>query len=135
MHIQYEATMGFLVIPIENQTTGNIRKEDQDEIYNRLYVYWLPTNQLAISLDYRYEYYTQDPGNNASILLRELSAHYVPLGVSYFHPSGFFAKVRGQYIYQEIEQFVTGSTTIEEKGDNFILFDAAIGYRLPRRIK
>ena len=56
-----------------------------------------------------------------------IANHYVPLNVSYFHPTGVFAKFGATYVDQEAPVDPSSSH------DRFWTVDAAIGYRLPKR--
>jgi len=47
--------------------------------------------------------------------------------MKYFDPNGFFAQIGTTFVRQEVHP--TGTTT----RDNFLVLDAAIGYRLPNR--
>lgn len=52
----------------------------------------------------------------------------VPITMRYFDPSGFFASLGATCVQQEMEDFS------QEDSDTFVTVDAAIGYRLPRRL-
>ena len=54
-----------------------------------------------------------------------------PLGLSYFHPCGFFAGVSGTYVDQEVRR--AASSTQGQSQDRFFLVDAMLGYRFPKR--
>jgi outer membrane receptor for monomeric catechols len=58
----------------------------------------------------------------------------VPLGISFFHPSGFGASWTTTYYNQDgkFGGLFTGNP-IRHGNDNFWVVDAAIGYRLPQR--
>jgi outer membrane receptor for monomeric catechols len=56
----------------------------------------------------------------------------VPLGVTYYNTSGFFAGVGGTYVNQDVDR---SNTSIQADGnDDFFLVDALIGYRFPKRL-
>jgi outer membrane receptor protein involved in Fe transport len=57
----------------------------------------------------------------------------VPLGISFFHPSGFSAGLSTTYLNQH-GKFEPGAPGVFVTGkDDFWLVDAAISYRLPKR--
>jgi hypothetical protein len=128
-----EITFSDLSVPILTSGSGNFREEDRDAKLHRFYLYWLPANQLAVSIDYRYEYTSRKPRNPDNLPI-ELDTHYFPVGIGYFHRSGLHIKIQGQYIRQEVEQHVALSPQTETNSDDFAIFDASIGYRLPRRL-
>jgi tetratricopeptide (TPR) repeat protein len=128
-----EMTFGALSVPGLTFSTGKLIEEDWDEKLHRFYLYWLPANQLVISIDYRYEYTSRKPQNPDNLPI-ELGTHFFPVGVSYFHRSGLHMKVQGQYIRQKVEQFVLLSPLTETKSDDFVIFDASVGYRFPGRL-
>ncbi len=49
----------------------------------------------------------------------------------YFAPSGLFAQAGATWVAQEVD--LAPSATFARDEDDFILFDAALGYRLPKR--
>jgi Tfp pilus assembly protein PilF len=103
-----------------------------------IYLNWAFWDRFTITTRYKYingKYPNQpDP-------LDKLFTHSVPLELKYFDPSGFFSKLTGTYVNQE-----TGTCENQDQvclykleGDNkesssFFLLDAAIGYRLPKRL-
>lgn len=65
---------------------------------------------------------------------KDVETNFFPLGVNFFHPSGFYAALKGIYIDQKgsfERQFKIGIS--EDGQDNFWLVDALIGFRLPKR--
>jgi hypothetical protein len=108
------------------------QRYDWEEHQGRAYIYWAPDPRLALSADYLYEY--QDRELHP---LDEVKTHRVPLSASFFHPSGVFGKATGSYFAQSGQFFRIGqspSTDTPESGsDRFWIFDASVGYRLPRR--
>ncbi|WP_442498955.1 FecR domain-containing protein [Methylobacter sp. sgz302048] len=102
-----------------------------------IYLNWAPLDRFSISTRYRYLYnkYPEEP----NLYDRKLFTHSVPLEFRYFDPSGFFSKLTGTYVNQETGT-CTDQVCIEKlEGDNkesssFFLLDAALGYRLPKRL-
>jgi outer membrane receptor for monomeric catechols len=58
----------------------------------------------------------------------------VPITLRYFHPSGFFAGAGLIYVDQDVRR--TNSTALGNGSgsDDFVTFDALVGYRLPKRL-
>jgi hypothetical protein len=56
----------------------------------------------------------------------------VPVTLRYFHPCGFFAEARATFVRQEVELPATSTSARDE--DSFVVVDAAVGYRLPKRL-
>ena len=106
-------------------------KVDWEEYLGRAYLFWTPHDWLAFRAEYQYERFKRD--EELTDGLRKLDAHRVPLGINFFHPSGLSASLSGTYVYQDgrFERITTG--TIEDGDDDFVLVDAAINYRLPKR--
>ncbi len=58
---------------------------------------------------------------------KKLNTHSVPLGLTFFHPSGVSAFLTGTYYHQDIK------VDTRSGRDDFALVDAGINYRLPKR--
>jgi tetratricopeptide (TPR) repeat protein len=108
---------------------GDVVRADWEERLGRGYIYWAPHPWLALTAEYQYERFQRDPDFFNAGEKTDLTTHRVPLGLSFFHPSGLTARIRGTYVDQH-GQF--GIPAVQ-KGDTFWLLDAAVGYRLPRR--
>ena len=61
----------------------------------------------------------------------EVKTISVPLGLNYFHPSGFFAGVVGTYVDQEVNR--SNNSLFAQGDDNFFLADVSVGYRFAKR--
>jgi tetratricopeptide (TPR) repeat protein len=104
-----------------------------EEHLGRAYLNWAPDPRVALSAEYFYEHQDRELD-----LLKEVTTHRVPLSASYFHPCGIFATATGTYFDQEGQFFFNGgegpSTGTPTSGsDRFWIFDASVGYRLPKR--
>jgi hypothetical protein len=112
---------------------GNNIKADWNEYLGRAYLFWTPHEWLALRAEYQYERFKRDKELTDGI--RKLDTHRVPLGVNFFHPSGLGASLTGTYLYQDgkFERIAGGGGTFKDGDDDFLLVDAAIKYRLPRR--
>jgi tetratricopeptide (TPR) repeat protein len=113
--------------------TTEVVDSDGDEYFGRAYLFWTPHPWVALTAEYQYERFTNDELLAFAAGYEEVTTQRVPLGARFFHPSGFFAAVKGTYIDQSGS--FTGQTGggFESGHDDFWLADAAVGYRLPRR--
>jgi hypothetical protein len=110
-----------------------LREAEWKEYTARAYLYWTFHKWFALKGEYRYEKFERDPEFNFSI--EEVKTHSFPLGISFFHPSGFGAFFGATYYDQKGKFMREGPIPVpyEEGEDEFWLFDAAISYRLPKR--
>ncbi|MEP6878624.1 MAG: TonB-dependent receptor, partial [Nitrosospira sp.] len=101
--------------------------KQQEKLY-RTYLYWLPHPYWAVRGEFQFEKFTQDPATAGSnpYLMETLSA---PLSLSYFDPSGIFAKLTTTYVRQEVKRLSSTNAGV----DGFVLLDTTIGYRFPNR--
>ena len=60
----------------------------------------------------------------------------MPVGLKYFHSSGFFAGIGATYVHQEVERdpAVLAAFPTVAGSEDFITVDAALGWRLPNRV-
>ncbi|KHE92592.1 MAG: TonB-dependent receptor [Candidatus Scalindua rubra] len=109
-----------------------------DEDLIRTYLNWTPElfekNWLSMSAEYQYEWIDKEPGLLDIELFEKLRTHRVPLGINFFHPSGFSARLKSTYVDQagRFADTPTRMTTVPGH-DNFWYFDGSISYRLPKR--
>jgi tetratricopeptide (TPR) repeat protein len=109
------------------------REVDWQDSLGRAYLFWTPHPWWALRAEYMLERFERDDAFTAGV--RNLDIQRVPLGVRFFHPSGFTAGVTATYWYQkgQFEQFTPAGSTFVPGSDKFWVVDAAIGYRLPKR--
>jgi outer membrane receptor protein involved in Fe transport len=100
------------------------REEDMDEYLGRAYLFWTPHRWLALRAEYLFERLKSEGLTDQPI---DLTTHRMPLGVSFFHPSGLSASLRTTYFNQDGD-FITQSGS-----DDFWIVDMAVNYRLPKR--
>jgi tetratricopeptide (TPR) repeat protein len=105
---------------------------DREERLGRAYLYWIPSPWLALSAEYQYERLIFDPEARNELALAEAQTHRFPLGINFFHPSGFSGRLRATFIDQKGE-FEEANGMIVHGDDRFWIVDASIGYRLPKR--
>jgi len=107
--------------------------EDRNEELHRLFLYWTPHSRVGMTAEAVYDRFSAEKGvltefNNVPEKVETIS---LPIGVTYFDPSGFFAGLSGTFVDQEVQR---SSTAYRASGeDNFFIVDASVGYRLPKR--
>ncbi|MGH8601399.1 MAG: TonB-dependent receptor domain-containing protein, partial [Gammaproteobacteria bacterium] len=128
-----EATRRDLKLPL-------VEEKDEEELREelfRVYAYWTPVHDWAVSAEYRFDQFEVEEVHNfpdGRVILTETTT--VPVTVRYFHPAGFFAGLSASYVQQQVELLSIGETKVtnETGSDNFVTLDMAIGYRLPKRL-
>lgn len=103
-----------------------------DEVGARAFSYWAPHPWLALTADLHFEKLRR-PGEFAGDeLFTRLRTYKVPLGVGFFHPSGFSA----EFLLTGIDQsghFSDNGVVYVPDESAFWAADAAFGYRFPER--
>jgi hypothetical protein len=121
-----------IAISDENNLFSKIKKIDWEEYFGRAYLYWTPHEWLALRAEYQYEEFKRD--EDFAFDAKEVETHYIPLGINFFHPSGFSAGLKGTYVKQNGKFERQGTLgTFEDGDDSFWLMDAAINYRITKR--
>jgi outer membrane receptor protein involved in Fe transport len=107
---------------------------DWEEYLARAYLYWTPHEWLALSAEYLYEEFERESVMNTTFGIKELESQRVPLGINFYHPSGFIARLKATYYDQQgsFTRQVAPGIFIDGE-DDFWLADASISYRLPKR--
>jgi tetratricopeptide (TPR) repeat protein len=112
---------------------GNATEANWDEYLGRFYLFLTPYDWLALRAEYQYEYIKRERDLTDGVV--HMDTHRVPVGINFFHPSGLSASAQATYYYQDgkFERIEGGGGTFENGDDQFVLVDAAINYRLPKR--
>ncbi|MGB5518078.1 MAG: FecR domain-containing protein [Gammaproteobacteria bacterium] len=105
----------------DSMTTFN----SQEESRYKLYLNWLLTRQLALSMQYIFEEIKND-----FVDPTKLETTTAPLSLTYSHPSGFFSSAKFTHVDQEGQY---EDPVLVNYADKFNLVDLLLGYRLPRR--
>jgi tetratricopeptide (TPR) repeat protein len=127
-----EYTKRDLDSPFTDTATNEIRETGEDEVMARAYLYWTPLSSLAASVEYQYEEFKRSPDNPGEESIVEVDTHRFPLGLRFFHPSGFSAGLKATYFDQD-GIFGTGGAGYLPGDDQFWVVDASVSYRLPKR--
>jgi tetratricopeptide (TPR) repeat protein/opacity protein-like surface antigen len=123
-----------LDVPVVTVFGGESRysRWDWTERQGRAYISWTPDPRLALSADYLYEHQDREAWT-----LKEVTTNRVPLSARFFHPSGLFATATGTWFDQSGQFFYNGQSPTQDTptsgSDEFWIFDASAGYRLPNR--
>jgi tetratricopeptide (TPR) repeat protein len=111
--------------------TPPTKETDWDEDMVRSYLYWTPHEWLALRVEYMFERLEREEPSFGAI---DSKTHKVPMGVSFFHPSGVGASFTASYYSQDGKFGGYYATDPIEKGESdFWLVDLALNYRLPKR--
>jgi tetratricopeptide (TPR) repeat protein len=123
-----------LRIPISQEPIGKPPIfSNQEERLFQAYLNWTPDPRWVFGAELRYETIKNSPFApfgpvvGATMEERNVKTLEFPFTMKYFDPNGFFAQIGTTFVRQEVHP--TGTTT----RDNFLVLDAAIGYRLPNR--
>ncbi len=121
--------------PFFNFATMASETADWREHVGRAYVYWTPSRQVALGAEYLQERFDRDAVS--MIEFKRVTTRRVPLSASYFHPCGFYSRVKSTWFDQDgqffPQSFATGEPPVPA-GDSFWVVDASVGYRFPRRL-
>lgn len=118
----------------EESFTMNLIEADWEEQLGRAYIYWTPHPWLSLSTEYQFER-LERPREFAAENITRLNTQRLLFGIDFFHPSGFIARLKPTYVAQD-GKFLEGppfDLRVVSKEDQFWVFDASIGYRLPKR--
>jgi len=126
----FEFSRRDLEVPDIDATTQSVTLEDQREDLDRIYLYWTPHPEWAVHTEIRRERFKRKD-TLVSNLPVEVDTTSLPLVVRYFSPEGGFAQVGATFVQQDVE--LAPTSTFEEDSDDFVVVDAAVGYRLPQR--
>src|SRR5437870_139395 len=118
-----------LKVPFLN-LAGSSEDVDWKERLVRTYLFWTPHPWLALRGEYQYERNSRD--NQLTDGIRSMNTHRVPLGISFFHPSGLSASLSTTY-FNHADKFELLTGNIRSGNDDFWTVDAGINYRLPQR--
>lgn len=109
------------------EVNQQIQFQPVNEDLYRFYINWTINNNWIANSGFRHESYFGDGFNS----IKAVNTSYLPTSLRFFHPSGFFAEVRGTYVNQQVIQ--PPNPQDGEFATDFYLVDASIGYRLPKQ--
>lgn len=107
---------------------------DGTEKSARAYLYGTPHDWIGLNAEYLYDRFERDERSSNA---KTLETNRFPLGVNFYHPSGFGAMFKATYFDQHGLYLPQGADPLPENlvpgKDTFWLCDANIFYRLPKR--
>ena len=117
------------------QFRGPVRSNEEadwEEQLGRVYLFWTPHEWLSLRAEYIYEKLERDEEYIEGV--KESDTHRVPLGINFFHPSGWSSSLTTTY-YDQSGTFggFYATDPIQEGSDNFWLVDFTVSYWLPKR--
>jgi lipoprotein NlpI len=120
--------------PFIDGDQGRIVDVDTNERLHQAYLYWTPFDELAFRAGFAYDKFERE---STDFLSRqgfqdplEVKTISVPVGLTYFHPSGFFAAAGATFVDQDVDRL----SQFENQGhDSFFVVDVGVGYRFPNR--
>ena len=136
LFIGAEATWRFLDVQYYvNGSLDDSKNTNWREQNHRLYTYWAPADRWALTAEFVYDWFSAQNSDvtNSTTVPKDVSTYSIPVGVRYFDPSGFFAGLGVTFVRQDLRRSQNNITEFGEGDSNFTLFDAQIGYRLPKR--
>jgi TonB dependent receptor len=133
-----EASWRNLKVPIRQLVNDQVREfvVDEDEQLYSAYVHWLPLSEIALSAGLIYDHFEAQLSSLSTDLNvpDDLETISVPVGIRYFHPSGFFGTFSTTYVDQDVKRSPGNLAGLTNGHDEFFVLDASVGYRLPKRL-
>ncbi len=118
--------------PAKVRSRAEARFDEQHEQLHRLYLYWTPTDRVAVNTALIYDRYEgQGPAVQFGPRPEDVETLSLPLSLTYIDPNGFFATLGGTYVDQKVRR--AQDSQFSDGDDSFFVVDAAVGYRLPKR--
>ena len=116
-------------------------KNKWTEWLGRAYLNWAPHPWFSFTAEYQYEKFDRDMSLLVTVDgFSNATVQRVPLGVNFFHPSGIIAGAKGTYVHEDVDpvsvtfdEFGNSILTSSSTSESFWVFDALVGYRLPKR--
>ena len=116
-----------LTLPPPDLFTGEVFFARQTEKVAAGYLYWLASQRMSVSLEPRYQDFTN------GLTFQTLKLTEVPLAVRFYSPSGLWMGASVTGVRQQGE--FTDSSGVDVGGsDHFWVVDAIVAYRLPGRL-
>jgi hypothetical protein len=111
----------------------SVTVENRKEELHSIFLFWTPAERWAVKAEFAYDLYRSQLGaatENGAVPVT-VETFSAPLSASYFDPSGWFARLGGTFVHQNVD---LEDTTVRSQGtDSFFLVDADFGYRFSGR--
>ncbi len=101
---------------------------ERDSDAFKSYLYWAPDRQWSFNVSFEYE--DLDSDGRIPQVPETLRTTGLPLEIRHFRPSGVFGGLRATWTDQTVRY---SGAPLDKTQDQFWLFDASLGYRLPNR--
>ncbi|HEY2988730.1 MAG TPA: TonB-dependent receptor, partial [Candidatus Binatia bacterium] len=118
-----------LKIPVIFTDPIKVQTVDGREYLVRNYLFWTPHPWMAMRAEYAFERFDKGPDGFEDF---SVTTHRIPLAINVFHPGGWSASLTGTYYHQSGSFLKSGS--FHSGSDDFWTLDAAVNYRLPKRL-
>ena len=106
------------------------RFEDQEESTGRIYVYWTPSNSIALAAELVADIFEAGPDSDINTPV-EVETRSLPISVKYYSDNRWFAGITATLVEQDIER--NALSTMAAGESDFNIIDLSFGYRLPKR--
>ena len=132
-----EASNRDLVVPLIFNRDEIFEEEWREQFYGA-YLYWTPFREWVATAEFRWDRFKieEEPISFVNCPTR-VDTRTVPFTLSYFNPGGFFSRIGIAYVRQQIDELAFDFRRFEavefDDTENFVVLNAAIGYRLPKR--
>jgi Tfp pilus assembly protein PilF len=108
---------------------GSMRFDHHREKMLRAYLYWIPNADWTLTAEYISDKAVPDRAFEDAF--GSVHTEYLPIAVRYFNRERVFAKLGATWVRQHVEQI---DPELSNSGSKFMIVDALLGYRLPRRL-
>lgn len=130
-----EATWRYVDAWFIDSEASRARSVDHDERTHRAFLFWTPAPRWALSAELVYDDFEAERSvlTVQDVVPEQVETVSLPLWLRYFHPSGFFAGLGTTLVRQEVERSPAAELGLDEGDENFVVLDASLGYRFPKR--
>jgi Flp pilus assembly protein TadD len=108
-------------------------KRQFNERHYNAYLNWNITSKLVGTFSFNLEEFYGDKNFSRTLVPLSTITYDGKAGLKYFEPSGFFCSFEAEYVNQRAEWRELYGASSPVKHNDFILFNAGLGYRLPKR--
>ncbi|MGC1954232.1 MAG: TonB-dependent receptor, partial [Gammaproteobacteria bacterium] len=131
-----EGSRRALEAPLFVPPIAEFETQDWREALLRAYLYWAPHANWAVSTEYQLDKFKIATTETIFPLPVDVPTRVqttsIPIVMRYFNRYGFFGALGTRYVHQDVD--LSPASMFEQDSDDFFLLDAAIGYRLPKRL-
>lgn len=91
------------------------------------------SDRLTLTLETQVEDFDRKPENYGTEYFSDLTTIKIPIGIHFYHPSGIGLQLKATLVDQRGVFHSVGDTNGEKDSDTFLVMDASINYRMPKR--